>query len=231
MSAEARLPVTTGANIVATVLSIITVLLTVFNAATKSAIDRQAQAAQRDLQAFDEKLRERAAELDVLKEKTTRYTFLHTLLPDLLSTTSSQQLLTINLIRLTLTDDEAARFFNGFSQSADKSVQQVGNEGLKVISEEKTATSKANEHERQGFNALVTGKIDQAIDSFKSADAAYPTYHDASDIARLLETRRKELETPTGRQAVYGEILRRYSWKAPTDAVTQLKSMTAKPPG
>ncbi|HKF44471.1 MAG TPA: hypothetical protein VKG01_15345 [Thermoanaerobaculia bacterium] len=211
------------------IASVVTIALTVFNAVTKSTIDRQAgavQAAQLELQKLDERLRERAADLEALKERTSRYTFLRSLLPDLISGTGQQQLLTINLIRLTLSEEEAARFFSGFIRSDDRALQTVGNAGLKAIAQDRTASETAAGHERKGFASLMEGRFDQAIVDFRNADRAYPAYHDASEIAQYLEQSRKDLERPDGRRAAYGEILKRYSWKAPPDVRRQLRDLS-----
>jgi len=61
----------TSSGIVGVIASVVTIALTVFNAVTKSTIDRQAgavQAAQLELQKLDERLRERVADLEALKE-------------------------------------------------------------------------------------------------------------------------------------------------------------------
>ena len=47
------------------------------------------------------------------------------------------QELTVNLIRLSLTDDEAARLFQGFSTAGDTSVQKAGNTGIAIITRAK----------------------------------------------------------------------------------------------
>lgn len=80
----------------------------------------------------------------------------------------------------------------------------------------------AVQKERQGFEALLAGKDDEAVADFRASDEAYPTYHQVFELARLLTSRKKELSDPVGRRAVFKTILDHYSYGMPDDIRSEL---------
>jgi hypothetical protein len=218
-------------QLLTTISAAITIALTATNGIVKVRVDNQAADVQRRDEALKErtaeitrKLGENAARLDALKEKTSRYTFLHTLLPELLTATGSRQLLTINLIRLTLDQEEAAQFFKGFTDSSDQTLKRVGTEGITALTKDRTASQQAADHERAAFTALINNDIDRAITEFHTTETLYPTFHDASELAHFLTTQRQDFMTAEGKKRIYSEILDRYYWKAPPDLITRLRN-------
>jgi hypothetical protein len=80
----------------------------------------------------------------------------------------------------------------------------------------------AAQKERQGFEALLSGNDDDAVADFRASDAAYPTYHQVFELARLLTSHKKELGDPVGRQAIFKTILDHYSYGMPDDIRSEL---------
>jgi hypothetical protein len=203
--------------------SVITIVLTVFNAYTKLQIDAADQRLKEREQELEAKFKERTANIEESKEKTSRYTFVKTLFQDLESNDSKKQALTINLIRLTLTEGEAERFFRGFTNSPNQTLQKVGNEGIAAIQKEKTSSQLAIDKEREGFLSLLNEKFDSALISFEVAERAFPTYHNVSEIADLLRKNKANFSNPEVRRSILIRIIQEYSWGIPDDIKDQIR--------
>ena len=91
----------------------------------------------------------------------------------------------------------------------------------------------AAQKEREGFEKLNNGKVDEAIQAFEGAEAAYPSFHQAYEISRLLKEKRTALKDPvTGpetQQQVKRQIADKLSWGAPRSAIQQMQQ-AAPPP-
>lgn len=209
--------------LIGVVSSVITIVLTVFNTYTKSQIDATDQQLKIREQELEAKFKERTANIEESKEKTSRYTFVKTLFQDLESNDSKKQALTINLIRLTLTDGEAERLFTGFTNSQNQTLQKVGNDGIAVIQKEKSSAQLAAEKEREGFLYLRDGKFDDALTSFEAAEKAFPTYHNVYEIASLLRKEKTNFSSPEIRKSILIRIINEYSWGMPDDIKEQLR--------
>ena len=105
--------------------SIITVGLTVYNATLNIKIEQ----AKVDLTRVQTEINQKYAELEVRKERTTRYEFVNKLLPDVLKKDRSQVTLTTNLISLSelprmarSTQHHAARMAHSLLPSAGKTI-------------------------------------------------------------------------------------------------------------
>jgi hypothetical protein len=205
---------------VAIASSIVTIVLTGFNYVTKAKVDLAHVQVEDRAQAVDRDIRARSASVQKSQERTSRYTFVHTLFPELLDPDAQKKELSINLIRLALSDDEASKLFSGFSNSNDEQLKAAGKSAIAIITNVKNA---ASEEERKGFQALIDGNYDQAIAAFKAAENAYPGYHQVYEIARLISARRQDLNDPSKRKAVLQQIVVYFSWEAPADLLDQLK--------
>jgi hypothetical protein len=115
-------------------------------------------------------------------------------------------------------------------QSADQVVQSVTQDHGKseVIQKYTNKVQLASQKEREGFENLIAGKYDDAIKSFQAAEEAYNSYHQVYEIAKLLRTRRSELDDDNGRKKMFQLMVDNYSYGAPSDLLNQLKIM-AKP--
>jgi hypothetical protein len=207
------------------VSSVITIVLTVFNTYTKVHIDAADQRLKEREQELEAKFKERTAMIEESKEKTNRYTFVKTLFQDLESNDSKKQALTINMIRLTLTEGEAERLFTGFTNSQNQTLQKVGNDGIAVIQKEKGFTQTAAEKEREGFLNLRDGKFDDALASFEAAEKIFPTYHNLYEISSLLRKEKTNFSNPESRKKILSQIVNEYSWGMPDDIKNQLRKM------
>lgn len=127
-------PITMWLGIVSTVL---TLGLTVLNAYWS-----------REINATDQRLKLKAAELEDKKlelerqnfsltegkERMARYAFVQSLFGSVLNEKDAgQRTLAVNLVNLALTDSEAAKLFAGLQTSSDKRAQEVGNIGSDLI--------------------------------------------------------------------------------------------------
>ncbi len=81
----------------------------------------------------------------------------------------------------------------------------------------------AAEKQRQGFELILRGRYDEAIQAFQEAEAAYPTYGNAYEIGRLLSRNRAALADPAQRRAVLKRIVDEYAWGAPEDLLAELR--------
>lgn len=212
-----------GTMLVGVISSILTIVLTLFNTYTKAKIDDADQNLKQKTTEFEMKLKERSADLEQSKDKISRYTFVHTLFPDLSGDPQKQER-TINLIRLSLTDDEAAKLFAGLSNSEDKSVRAAGSAAITIINREKNSLQDAREKEREGFQALVDGKYGDAASAFEASERAYPSYHWVYELGRLLRSRKESWDDSSKMKSVLQQIVTDYAYGAPADQLEQLRS-------
>ncbi len=83
-----------------------------------------------------------------------------------------------------------------------------------LVADKKQQAIKA---ERQGFEAIVKGDINAALAHFATAKELWPTYHNVSEIHRLLTNNARRLNTPEQWARVCSTILENYSWGIPRD--------------
>lgn len=202
--------------------STITIVLTILNYQLNSDL----QKAEIALDTAKTELQAKAHLLEVSREKTERYQFVTDLLPDLLAEDESKVILTTNLIRLALTEDEADELFAGFASSTDKKVQQVGETAIKSITSKRSKVQEALDFERQGFAALLEGDFEAAAAAFKNAENAYPTFHQAYEIGRLLQRNMKQLAAGNvqAQNEVFRRIVEDLSWQAPERFILELRN-------
>ena len=115
--------------------SLITVVLTGWNAYTKSQIDQREAA----LKQLELGLKERSAGLEESRERVERYKWVLGLFPDLVATDERKRNFTVNLIRLALTKDEAAQMFTGLQASSDTGLRSIGQSTVAAIAAEPIA--------------------------------------------------------------------------------------------
>jgi hypothetical protein len=208
-----------GTTLVAIVASLVNVWLTV----QSQQIQKEVQKREEELQNLESEIKRGQAALEQSKERTERYRFVQGLLPDLIGADAQRQVLTINVIRLTLTEEEAERLFAGFARSGDAELQKAGEVAIADIQVERTQRSSARELERSGFENLIAGRYDAAVADFAEAEKTYPTYHNVAEISLLLRQEQRNLSNPEARQQVLGTILKQYSWGMEEDIQAQLR--------
>lgn len=202
---------------ISVVSAIVTIGLSIVTANMQGRISQAQLDLERQSAAFDQQMRAGAAELERTRERTSRYTFVNTLLPNVLDADADRRTLTINLIKLSLAPEEASALFTGLSQSSNETTRAVGAQGLDIIRRERNAASTAAEHERAGFVALIRADHRQAVDAFRAAERAFPTYHNVSEISHLLAQRGNDVSDPEARRRVIRRILAVHSWGIPSD--------------
>jgi hypothetical protein len=109
--------------------SLLTVVLTAWNAYTKTQID-QREASLRDLEL---RLKERSAGIEESRERVDRYKWVLGLFPDLTATDERRRNFTVSLIRLALTPDEATQMFTGLQTSSDTALRSLGQSAITAI--------------------------------------------------------------------------------------------------
>jgi len=112
-------------------------------------------------------------------------------------------------------------------QSADQVVQSVTQDRGKNEAIQKY-TSKlqiASQKEREGFENLIAGKYDDAIKSFQASEDAYNSYHQVYELARLLRSRRQDMNDENKRKETFQIIVDKYSYGAPSDLLNQLRTI------
>lgn len=146
--------------------SVITILLTVWNAYTKNLIDER----ERNLSDLEMKLKERATGLDESRERVDRYKWVLSLFPSLDDTNERRRNFTISLMRLALTKDEAQQLFAGLQTSTDKTLQSVGQSGIIALQNEPIALLIATMNASSANIRKQT--VAKLIDTYRSSSQA-----------------------------------------------------------
>lgn len=204
------------------VSSVVTIALTVLN----YNLNKQMTEAQIEIDRIEAELKIKSQALEESREKTERYEFVYKVLPDILNKDKTQVVLTTNLISLALTEEEAQKLFVGLSNSEDAKVQDIGKTAMQGIAREKSNYQTAIEFEKDGFDYLIFGDIENAIQSFDAAEKAYPTFHSVYGISRLLKKNKDQWSDMNVRKSVYNQIINEYSWKAPSSAISELRKLS-----
>jgi hypothetical protein len=113
----------------ALVSALLTVVLTGLNAYWSREINR----VDADLRVREAELKREQLALDEGKERMARYAFVHSLFDGVLNQNPAQKTLTINLVNLALTTDEAQKLFTGLEASNDAAARDVGTLGSDVV--------------------------------------------------------------------------------------------------
>jgi hypothetical protein len=90
----------------------------------------------------------------------------------------------------------------------------------------KTRAQAASEKEREGFESLLAGDYDNAIKAFQSAEAAYPSYHQVYELARLIRQKKPDLADPERRKELFRLVVSQYAYGAPSDLLERLREMS-----
>jgi hypothetical protein len=115
--------------------SLVTVLLTIWNAYIKAQIDRREE----DLRVLEMGLKQRATGIEESKERVERYKWVLGLFPDLSAAEERKRNFTVSLIRLALTKDEAEQLFTSLQTSRDTALRSVGQSAIAAIETEPIA--------------------------------------------------------------------------------------------
>jgi tetratricopeptide (TPR) repeat protein len=197
--------------------TLVTLGMTVVNDTTKNNIDQAQQEIAQKKAEVELRLQQQLNDLEVSKEKTTRYEFVHQLVSDLTKEGNSNRMLTINLIQLALSPDEADRLFKGFQQSNDEMIRKIGREGIAISS------GVAAESENKAFEHLAEGNVDDAIREFNQANNSVPSYHNSYRISQLLRREQGRMTDPEERKKIFGIIIKEYSAGIPQKNIEKLR--------
>jgi hypothetical protein len=112
------------------------------------------------------------------------------------------------------------------AEAAPEQRERIVRETVQVVPElapELNRYDKALRLESSGFNALVEGDVEAAIDNFKQAEEVYPQFHNTSELADLLEQKRTDWDDEKTRRDTYQQVVEEYSWKAPKPQLEALR--------
>jgi hypothetical protein len=212
----------TLANKVSVWVGIISVLSTLILSIFTFQINTQRQKAEDNQRITQNKLdevqKEFQRQLEEKKFQKEKYQLVSTIIPDL---TARDKDIKINLIRLILGDEEASRLFLGLQFSTDAKSKEIGNIGSNTI---KDIYSKASDLENKGFEALINGKDEEAIQAFKEAEKVSPQFRSVFEISRLLEQNRSELADINTRKSVLQKLVTEY--QVPTNSKKKILDLS-----
>lgn len=118
------------------------------------------------------------------------------------------------------------------SQPYLDSLAQAPEQIPRVVSQDRSPAlsrlERASQQEREGFEHLLAGRYDAAIESFERAETIYPSFHSVYEISRLLRRERIQLDDPAGRSRVLLQIADNFSWGAPDDLLKKLREEAAE---
>jgi hypothetical protein len=147
---------------IATLGSLLTIALTIWNARTKNDIDQ-----------LEVQLRTRTAAMEESKEKVERYKWVLSLLPSLTEKDEVKREFTRALVRLSLTKEEAGQLFSGLQLSSNHELREVGLKGFESV-------------ENEDLNRLVLQMNANSADERKSAVARLEKDYGSSSAAISL---------------------------------------------
>lgn len=150
----------------AVVSTVVTVTLTVLNAHWSREADEKAQALNEQLQQREQELKLQQLQLDAGKDKLARYSFVQNLFSGVLGQNPAQKNLTVNLIALALTPDEAQKLFSGLEGSENQAAKEVGSLGNTV------ALSSLILQMNDAVKENRIGAVDQLIKNYRTNSAA-----------------------------------------------------------
>jgi hypothetical protein len=115
-------------------------------------------------------------------------------------------------------------------QSADQVIQSVeqDQEKNKTIKTYSTKFKDASKKEREGFDALISGKYDDAIKAFQDSENIYNSFHQVYELARLIKKNKQDMINEDKRNEIFQLIVDKYSYGAPQDLLDQLKEIAQK---
>lgn len=120
-------------TIVALAGSLITIVLTVWNAQTKQLIDQREVELQAQTAALDAELRQRSTVIEESKERVDRYKWVYGLVPDLSASDAAKRNAALAMVRLALTKTEAEGLLAGLQQSPNEQVREAAQQGVATI--------------------------------------------------------------------------------------------------
>ena len=206
--------------------SILAIGLTIFNTQTQSRLASEELSFKTRSAEFESEVKKRSQNLEESKEKTERYRFVHSMSAGLADKDKNKKEVTINLIRLALSDDEESSFFSGLAQSTDSELQNAGKTGVQISKEVKRSSlQSALEKEREGFQHLIDGNYGGAMAAFDGAETAYPTHNNVYELGRILRANRGHLDDAAMKKEMFQTIVKKYAFGAPPDLWSQVKAI------
>ena len=92
---------------------------------------------------------------------------------------------------------------------------------------QQSRVEKVSAMERRGFQALLDRDVNAALSAFGDAFAAWPDYHNVSEIQKLLNKWKAELSNPQSKKwkEVYRVVVADLSWGMPSDLRPEFRAL------
>lgn len=200
--------------------SVITIVLTVWNAQTKQQIDQREAQLKVQTAALDAELRQRSTNIEESKERVDRYKWVYGLVPDLSATDAAKRNAALAMVRLALTKAEAEGLLAGLQQSPNEQVREAAQQGVATIAAIENAE----------LAKLVNQMNADTADERKRAAARLLRDYDDSTVAIGLVLRRlgaNEIDSlsPSGLVNALYFLGRTDSYAWSQDAIRQAKEV------
>lgn len=90
---------------------------------------------------------------------------------------------------------------------------------------QKNGSGSAAAQEKEAFQAMLAQEADRALAALDSAYAAYPQYHNISEIRSLIQNDYVALKEKDQKawKKLYSTIVMHYAWGAPPDELAQMR--------
>ena len=96
-------------------------------------------------------------------------------------------------------------------------IKQKLNDDLVMPGDNKV--NEASRLERLGFEAVLNGDIQSAINYFQQCESVYPSYHSSYEIIKYLKS-----NINSDKKVICKDLLK-WTWKVPKDITDRLKSI------
>ena len=81
----------------------------------------------------------------------------------------------------------------------------------------------ASKLEKEGFAAIANNQLGIAYEKFKQLVSIAPSFHSSYEIYRMLGKQKVNFNNPETQQNIKEQILKNYTWKAPTEQIKKIE--------
>jgi hypothetical protein len=137
------------------------------------------------------------------------------------SVTQAQQTSVSPQTQQTLNDVQ--KKISNLEQTTQATVENLDQSESPATTDFRGKLAMAKEKERAGFQNLIDGNYDAAIQAFQESENSFNSYHNAYDIAKLLRENKTRLDDPAVKKAVFKTIVTKHAYGAPPDLFKEVK--------
>jgi hypothetical protein len=107
-------------------------------------------------------------------------------------------------------------------QSNNEAIEDLQRLPQQTVPNHQIAESK----EQEGFEKLITGDYAGSAQAFKDSDKAFPGFHNAYELFRIINTNRSNFDDPVKRKEIIRTIATKYSYGAKREFIEKLKNIS-----